>query len=83
MLRLGELVLFLAPFAAYAIIHMIFIRGSGPSGRTLLLLILALAAFGGTLVWLGTTQGLNRNQRYVPARIGPAGEVVQGHGAHY
>ncbi len=80
MLRLGEMALFLAPFAAYAIFHMIFIRGYGPSGRMLLLVVAGLAVLGGALVWLGTSEGLGRAERYVPARTGLNGEVVQGHG---
>jgi hypothetical protein len=79
-LRLADMILFLAPFAAYGIFHMAFVRGRGPSGRMMLLVIIGLALFGGGLVWLGTSQGLNRQQRYVPAIMGPGGDVVQGHG---
>ncbi len=63
MLRLGEVVLFLAPFAAYAIFHMTVIRGRSLSGRTLLLEGIGLAVLGGGLDWLGTRNGLGRYER--------------------
>ncbi len=78
--ELDETLLFLAPFIVYLLFHLIFIRGYRPPARVILLLAVVLGMFGAGLVWLGTSQGLQRGQHYVPAMQGPGGEVVQGHG---
>ncbi len=78
---LDETLLFLAPFIAYMLFHLIFIRGYRPPGWMILLLALGLGLIGAGLVWEDASQGLRRGERYVPAIQGPGGEVVQGHGS--
>jgi hypothetical protein len=80
MLRASELVLFLAPFVGFAILYAVFFRGRGVSLQALLLALTAVAGLGAYLAWLGTSQRLDRDERYVPARL-HNGDIVQGHGA--
>ncbi len=79
MLRAGELVLFLAPFVAFGILYAVFFRGRGVSRPALLLALAGVAGLGAYLAWLGTSQRLDRDERYVPAVL-HNGDIVQGHG---
>jgi hypothetical protein len=80
MLRASELVLFVAPFVGLAILYAVIYRGHGVSRRALLLAVAMVAGVGVYLVWLGTSQRLDRDERYVPALL-HNGDIVQGHGA--
>jgi hypothetical protein len=80
MLRASEMVLFVAPFVAFAILYAVFFRGRGVSRHTLLIALAAVVGLGAYLVWLGTSQRLDRDERYVPAKLHD-GDIVQGHGA--
>ncbi len=79
MLRLGELVTALAPIGALAILYFLVFRGRGVSSRILVLATLAVLGLGAWLIWVGVTDRLDRDERYVPAQL-RNGEVVQGHG---
>jgi hypothetical protein len=79
MLRLADVVLTLAPLAGLAILYFLVFRGSRVSSRWLVLAALVVLGLGGWLTWVGTSERLDRDQRYVPAQLHD-GEVVQGHG---
>ncbi len=79
MLRLGELLMVLAPLAGVIGMYLVLVRGHRISRLALVLAVLGVFAFGGWLVWLGEAESLSRDQRYVPAVL-RNGEVVQGHG---
>ncbi len=79
MLRVGELLMVLAPLAGVVGMYFVLVRGHRISRRGLVLAVVAVFAFGGWLVWLGEAESLNRDSRYVPAVL-RNGEVVQGHG---
>ncbi len=80
MLRISEMVLFLAPFAAVAILYAVFFRGQGVSRQAVLTATLVVAGFGAYLAWLGISQRLDPIQRYVPAVL-HNGDIVPGHGS--
>jgi hypothetical protein len=79
MLRLGELLVVVAPIGGLVAVYFIMSRGGRISGRALALALLAVFAFGGWLTWLGTSDRLDPLQRYVPASLHD-GTIVQGHG---
>ncbi len=79
MLRASELVLVLAPFVGVAILYAVIFRGRGVSAPALLFAAAAVVGLGVYLVWLGTTQRLDRDEHYVPAKL-HNGDIVQGHG---
>ena len=79
MLRMSELVAFLAPFLAYLAWRRIA-AGQGPSPAMLALTFLGLALFGAALAWFGVHRALVPDQRYVPARV-VDGRIVAGHSA--
>jgi len=76
MLRLLELGLFLAPFAAYGV-FLLTVRGGGPSVRVLCLTLAGLAVLGASLVWFGVERGAGPRGRYMPAQL-VNGQVVEG-----
>jgi hypothetical protein len=77
MLRTGEIVAFLFPFAVYLVWRR-FSAGSGPSPAMLGGTLLALALFGAALAWFGVHHALSPNGPYVPARV-VDGRIVPGH----
>jgi len=79
MLRLAEVLLLLAPFAAYAAWRMMDARG-GPSTQVLLGAAIAFGLLLVVLVWTIGTEGLRGGQDYVPARL-DHGRIVPGHAA--
>lgn len=79
MIRVAELLLFLAPMAAYALWRVTVARGqAGPSPRVLSAILLGLVVFGGGLAWFGVHERLPAGSRYVPAELRD-GRVVPGH----
>lgn len=76
MLRLSEILLFLAPFGLVALWWILGTRSRWVVWAALAM-VLALAA--GT-AWLGIESGLPRGARYVPAHL-QNGRIVDGHGA--
>lgn len=79
MIRLAELLLFLAPIGAYALWRVTVARGqAGPSPRVLSAILLGLLVFGGGLAWFGVHERLPAGARYVPAALRD-GRVVPGH----
>ena len=79
MLRAGELTVFLAPLAALALLYFGIFRGLRVSRRIVVLAVLVVLGFGGYLAWSGTTDRLDRGERYVPAQL-RGGAIVPGHG---
>jgi hypothetical protein len=79
MLRIAELVLFLAPFAAYLVWHLTAARG-GPSPAALAISAFALVALAAALIWLASQDKLGPGQVYVPAQL-EGGHIVPGHAA--
>lgn len=80
MLRVGELVLAVAPLVAFLILYMLLFRGRGISRGTVLVASAMVLGFGVWLVWMGTSERLDRGEAYVPATL-RNGAIVQGHGA--
>ncbi len=80
MLRLGEVVLAVAPILLGALLYgMVYQRM--PSRRVVLVIAVAELAMAGVLVWQSETESLSPHERYVPAQIRDGG-LVEGHGAH-
>lgn len=80
MLRLLELLVFLAPLAAYVLWRVTLARGEGPPPRVLLGILAGLLLFGAGLVWFGLRgERLDPGERYVPAELRD-GRIVPGHG---
>lgn len=80
MLRLLEVLVFLAPLAAYVLWRVTLARGEGPPPRVLLGILAGLLLFGAVLVWFGLRgERLAPGERYVPAELRD-GRIVPGHG---
>jgi hypothetical protein len=77
MLRLLELALFLAPFAAYAAFLGVS-KGGGPSVPVLVTTLVGLALLGGALAWFGVERAGAPNAQYVPAHL-EDGRIIDGH----
>jgi len=72
-----ELLLFALPFAAYALWRR-FNPGAEPGSR---MVWLALAGIGlgiAGAAWYGLSVSMDRGTVYVPARLGPDGQVIPG-----
>lgn len=79
MLRLVELMLFLAPFAVFALWRFAAFEG-GPSVRVVVGAACVLAMLAGILIWLSQEDALPPGASYEPARL-QDGKVVSGHAA--
>ena len=79
MLRLTELALFLAPFAAFVVWRVMATEG-GPSMGVVLAAAGALVLLAGLLFWLSREDALPPGTAYVPAQV-HNGQVVSGHAA--
>ncbi len=79
MLRLVELALFLAPFAAFAAWRFLAVEG-GPSARMLVGAACALAVLAGALIWLSRDDTVPAGSSYQPARF-QGGRIVSGQSA--
>ena len=80
MLRLLEVLIFLAPLAAYVLWRVTLARGEGPSPRLLLGILAGLLLLGAVLVWFGLRgERLDPGESYVPAELRD-GRIVPGHG---
>jgi len=77
MLRLAELVLFLSPFAVFAIWRLLAAEG-GPSLRVVLVSACFVVVLAGALFWLNRRDALPPGTEYVPAQL-QNGRVVPGH----
>lgn len=80
MLRASELAMVIAPFVGVAILYAVIFRGRRVPLPVLLIAGAAVAGLGVYLVWLGTSQRLDPDEHYVPAKLHD-GDIVQGHGA--
>src|SRR5262249_1344578 len=81
MLRLVELVLFLAPFAIFAAWRLLAIEGV-PSTRFVAIAACVLAALAGALIWLSERDALSPGVGYEPARL-ESGRIIAGHGTQW
>lgn len=80
-MRLIELVLLLAPVAAFVLWRVLAARNArSPSVQTLAALVVVLALLGGGLVWFSLSERSAGDTRYVPARLDGT-RIVPGHGA--
>ncbi|MCW8087274.1 hypothetical protein OF850_16690 [Roseococcus sp. MDT2-1-1] len=64
-----QLLLFISPFALYALWLRMGGRALSPSAAVLALTTIGLVAAIAVAFWLGQERALDRNERYVPARI--------------
>ena len=79
MIRLAELMVFLAPLGAYLLYRRTIARGEvAPSRQVLAGIAAGLLVFGAVLSWFGVHERLPPDARYVPARI-ENGRIVPGH----
>lgn len=79
MIRLAELMVFLAPLGAYLLYRRTIARGeTAPSRQVLTGIAAGLLVFGAVLSWFGVHERLPPDARYVPARI-ENGRIVPGH----
>jgi hypothetical protein len=77
MLRVTELALFLAPFAAFAVWRLTSAQG-GPSLGLLAAACCGLALLAGGLIWWTAQDRVGARDVYVPAHI-EEGRVIPGH----
>jgi hypothetical protein len=77
MLRLVELVLFLAPFVIFALWRIVGTDG-GPSVQVVVAAVLVLAVLAGSLFWLSVHHALPPGTAYQPARL-EDGRIISGH----
>lgn len=77
MLYLIEFLLFLLPFAGYAVWRRLN-PGVEPRSATLLLALAAVGLGLGGAVWYGLSSSFDANTAYVPARLGVDGAVLPG-----
>jgi hypothetical protein len=77
--RLTELLLFLAPFAAF-IAWRLTAGSGGPSRPVLIGAACVLVVLAATLVWLSRQNALPPGTAYVPAEL-QDGRIVPGHAA--
>ena len=79
MIRLAEVMVFLAPLGAYLLYRRTVARGqSAPSRQVLAGIAAGLLVFGAVLSWFGVHERLPPDARYVPARM-QDGRIVPGH----
>lgn len=79
MIRLAELMVFLAPLGAYLLYRRTIARGQvAPSRRMLAGIAAGLLLFGAVLSWFGVHDRLPPGAHYVPARW-ENGNIVPGH----
>ena len=78
-MRLTELLLFLAPFAAF-IAWRLTAGSGGPSRPVLIGAACVLVVLAATLVWLSRQNALPPGTAYVPAEL-QDGRIVPGHAA--
>ncbi len=72
-----EILLFLLPFAAYALWRRLN-PDVEPRSATLLLAVLTVGLGIASAVWFGLSVSLEAGTAYVPARLGADGEVLPG-----
>lgn len=72
-----EFVLFLLPFAGYALWRRL-VPGAEPRPSTVLLALLGVGLGLAGAVWYGRSVSLEAGRPYVPARLGADGRVVPG-----
>lgn len=77
--RLIEIILFLLPFAAFALWRATAGAG-GPSVTTLAAAAAGLMLLAAALIWFGYEDSLDRGQVYVPAQL-ENGRILPGHAA--
>ncbi len=77
MLRAGELVSFLVPFAAF-FAWWLLASGRGPSAVIVGAAFAGLLLLAGSLIWFGAEGALAPGRRYVPASV-VGGRIVAGH----
>ena len=73
-----EFLLFLLPFAVYALWRWLN-PGIEPSPRIMLLGVIGVLLMFLFAVWYGLSVSMEPHEVYVPAQLGPDGRVVPGH----
>jgi Family of unknown function (DUF6111) len=76
---LTEVLLFLAPFAAF-VVWRVTLGGGGPSRPVLIGAICAVVLLTAMLVWLRRENAIGSGAAYVPAEL-KDGRIVPGHAA--
>lgn len=75
---LFEFILFLLPFAAYALWRWLN-PGIEPGPRVILAAVAGVLLMILFAVWYGVSVSMGPHEVYVPAQLGPDGRVVPGH----
>jgi hypothetical protein len=73
-----EFLLFLLPFAAFALWRW-FNPGIEPGPRFILAGVIGLLLMFIFAIWFGLSVSMRPHEVYVPAQLGPDGRVVPGH----
>ncbi len=77
---IAALVLFLLPAAVYLVWRRYGRDGGEPSSPVLIALLLAAGVILAGGAWYGLSRSLDRDETYVPARLGPDGRVISNGG---
>ena len=78
MLRLGEVVLAVAPLLLALLLYGV-VYHRVPSRRAVLAIAVAELAMAASLFWQSETESLQPHERYIPAQMHD-GDVLSGHG---
>jgi hypothetical protein len=73
-----EFILFLLPFAAYALWRWLN-PGIEPSRHVMLAAVAGVLLMFLFAVWFGLSVSMRPHEVYVPAQLGPDGRVIPGH----
>ena len=71
--------LVLLPFGLYLLWRRMGPAGGEPSSGALIALLLGVGLMLGGAVWFGLSRSFDRGVDYVPATLGPGGQIEQGH----
>jgi hypothetical protein len=69
----------LLPFAIYVAWRRYGPAAGEPSSGMVIALLLGVGLMLGSAVWFGLSRSFEAGENYVPAVLGPGGEIQQGH----